>query len=175
MTVVVACSPHTASLDINFQKNQSSPEFFSVLAKYDEVSAQEATVAFRLATEEGPVVDLSGVVEPERVPECHGIKIDTVVSTSLIGTYNVLTKVCQPGFIESTIDKYGEGDVYNARMGFLASGSAETSVAMYSKVEQVRHNIVMARVKLISLLNSDTDFEYKEEEFKMLQVCRTSK
>lgn len=170
MIVVSTYSPSTVGLDIKFQNTPSSPESFEMLAKYDKVSAEEAAVAFRMLTEEGAVVDVAGVVQPEQTPECDGIKIKGVVDTFIIGNYDVIAKLCKPAFIEIITDKLGHGEVYSSKIGLQTPLTAEASVSMYRKVEMLNHAIALMHLRLVAPILADLDFEYKNNEFMALQV-----
>lgn len=170
LTLVTADAPHTVGFDVKFQRTATSEVTLSMAAKYDQSSVGEAGVALRIETEQDPVVDISGVVEPEEVPECHGLKINVVARTSLLGDYDIHTKMCRSGFIELATHNRSRGYVYTTRFGHQTPNSVEASVSVYDRDQQEEHDIIMARAKVTPGIFIEVEESYEKEAFQMLQV-----
>ncbi|KAG7158179.1 Vitellogenin-like 5 [Homarus americanus] len=162
--IVTAYAPHTVGFDLMFQKAPSSPVSFQMSAKYDRVTDKDATAAFRVVTEEGPVVDIAGVMEPEQVPECTGVKIKAVALTSVLGTYDIYSRLCRPAFIELITTKRGSQEEYITKFGFQTPNNIEASLSVGDKDQEERRAIAMTRLKLTSPVLVNLDFVYEKEQ-----------
>ncbi|XP_071528861.1 LOW QUALITY PROTEIN: uncharacterized protein [Panulirus ornatus] len=158
-TIVTSYAPQTMDLDVKFQKTPSSQVSYQVTAKYDRLPSRAAAIVFRLLTEDGPVVDMSALVEPEEVPECAGWKGKLVAYTSLLGNYDIDAKACQPGFIEMTTVRRGKGDAYIAKFGVLKHMIPEVSLRKVDR--EGNHAIIMVKVeeKTPSIISADLAYD----------------
>ncbi|XP_071529223.1 vitellogenin-like [Panulirus ornatus] len=170
VTLVTADAPHTVGFDVEFRRTTESEVSFSMAARYDQNYAEEATLAFLIKTEEqGPVLDVSGVVEPVEVPECRGLKIRAVAHTLLFGNFDVNTKVCKSVFIEIASHNRSARNVYTARFGRRTPTSVEASVSVYDLDQRQRHDIIMARGRVVPGVILEVDEAYEKKEFQTLQ------
>ncbi|XP_042241455.1 vitellogenin-like [Homarus americanus] len=168
--LVVANGPHTVGFDASFQRNATSPVSFQVSAKYDRIFGGDTTVAFRVVTEEGPVVDIAGVMKPEQVPVCTGVKIKAVALTSVLGTYDIIFRIGKPAFVELTTRKHNSEKVYTTKFDFQTPKNTEISMHVYDKGTQEQQAIIMARVRPFSPGMAEVDLVYRREEIGRLEV-----
>ncbi|KAG7158180.1 Vitellogenin-like 6 [Homarus americanus] len=167
--IVTAYAPHTVGFDLMFQKAPSLPVSFQMSAKYDRVTDKDATAAFRVVTEEGPVVDIAGVMELEQVPECTGVKIKAVALTSVLGTYDIYSRLCRPAFIELITTKRGSQEEYITKFGFQTPNNIEASLSVGDKDQKERRAIAMTRLKLTSPVLVNLDLVYKKEQVTVVK------
>nr|UFQ72465.1 vitellogenin 3 [Procambarus clarkii] len=130
VTVMAAYAPHTAGIDLQFQKSPSSPVIFQVSAIYDRVSSRDATMAFRVINERVPVVDIAGTVQREEDPECNGHKVKAVAHISPLGTYDVHSKLCKPIFIGLITRKQGSDKEFITKFGVQSPNNIEVSISV---------------------------------------------
>ncbi|XP_053642609.1 vitellogenin-like isoform X2 [Cherax quadricarinatus] len=148
VTIMAAYASHTVCFDVKFQKTPSSPELFQVLAKYDKIPTGDATLAFRVVSEEVAVVDIAGVATPDD-PECDGFIVKAVTHNFPLGSYDIHAKLCRPFFIELISSKRG-GEIYLLKVGNQNWKTWEASLSVLATEESDETRIMIGRFLLAS-------------------------
>ncbi|XP_069164339.1 vitellogenin-like [Procambarus clarkii] len=169
VTVMAAYAPHTAGIDLQFQKSPSSPVIFQVSAIYDRVSSRDATMAFRVINERVPVVDIAGTVQREEDPECNGHKVKAVAHISPLGTYDVHSKLCKPIFIGLITRKQGSDKEFITKFGVQSPNNIEVSISVSDIDVPWKTPIGMARVKLANPNDVILHVAYERPEIVMVK------
>nr|UFQ72463.1 vitellogenin 1 [Procambarus clarkii] len=177
VTIVMAYAPHTAGIDLQFQKSPSSPVTFQVSAIYDRVSPRDATMAFRVINDRVSVVDIAGTTQREEDPECNGHKVKAVAHISSFGSYEVHSKFCKPAFIQLSINKLHSQYIYAARCGFQTPKNAEVSLAVEFNGSPQRYVIAEMQAQLTSPTLISVDVAFVEQHFtrvknNVVAACR---
>nr|UFQ72466.1 vitellogenin 4 [Procambarus clarkii] len=168
VTVMAAYAPHTAGIDLQFQKSPSSPVIFQVSAIYDRVSPRDATMAFRVINDGVPAVDIAGAMQREEDLECNGHKVKAVAHISPLGTYDLHSKLCKPAFIEIVSRKQESQVELITRLG-LKSDNIEVSMSESDDNEPWRRPIAMARIKLDSPTQVNLHGVYEPQKMEMVK------
>nr|AAG17936.1 vitellogenin [Cherax quadricarinatus] len=163
VTVMAAYSQNTTGIDVQFQKSPSSPVSFQVSALYDRIFTGDATMTFRVINEEDAVVDIAGVMGPEKDPECNGVNIKGVAYASPIGSYDIRSKLCRPFFFELISKKQESQKEFITKLGLQCPNRAEISLSESNLDQPWRNAIAMARDKLPSPTVAEVHFVYESE------------
>lgn len=164
VTLVMARSPQKIGFDFEFQKNSTAPASVSVLSLYEEVSDTKATVAFSLSLDGDSVVFVSGTLRDDDEDDCFGTRMWGKARTSLLGNYDIDSRVCEPAFIELTTKKE-DGDAYTIRLGVQGEENIEFSITGGDK-----EAIARAQLSLPSHTVVSVDMAYHSSKFNALQV-----
>ncbi|XP_053642616.2 vitellogenin-like [Cherax quadricarinatus] len=163
VTVMAAYSQNTTGIDVQFQKSPSSPVSFQVSALYDRIFTGDATMTFRVINEEDAVVDIAGVMGPEKDPECNGVNIKGVAYASPLGSYDIHSKLCRSFFFELITKKQESQKEFITKLGLQYPNRAEISLSESNLDQPWRNAIAMARVKLPSPTVAEVHFVYESE------------
>nr|XP_053642617.1 vitellogenin-like isoform X1 [Cherax quadricarinatus] len=169
LVVVIARAPHIVGFDAMIHLRSSSPVLFQVSAKYDGTPTGDATVTFHVKNTEGTVMEIAGVVKPELVPDCKGLRIKSVVHTSLIGSYDIHLRLGKPSVFELITESHSSRKVYTTKFDFYTFKNVEAMMSVYDKLHHKEEVIVLSRIKPLSPYMIDVDMTYNERKFKSLK------
>nr|ACU51164.1 vitellogenin [Pandalus japonicus] len=169
VTVAAAHGPRTTGFDIKFHKTPSSPVSFLMSGKLDMSYGRVAATSFIVKTEGRTVMDITGSVQPHQTPECYGIRIGAKTHSSVIGTYDVSTKICKPAFIEVITKKHGSGRMYVTKLGVQGMKNVEISISEADPETEERQTLGMVRVKLSSPSLMKVETVYKGDHLRSIK------
>lgn len=164
-------SPHTKAIVFRFHKTPSSPSSLIVVAKSDQITSRETSVAFTLISDGSPVVDISSEIKSEMVPRCNGYLIDSKVRTSIIGNIDIVSEVCKPIFIKMSTKRPQSDKVYITKLGVQLPYTAEVSISEAESFNFNKRPYFMTGAELVSPYGLKTKFAYEKEELTQIKVC----
>nr|AAM48287.1 vitellogenin [Metapenaeus ensis] len=148
--ITVAYAPNTLGFDVVLHKTPSEAPVFKVSAKYDEIAARTAAIAFTVKMEGRPVFEVSGATEPEEEAFCNGIRMNAIMYAAALGKYDVISKMCKPAFAEVTVRRHSSEEEYIAKIGLRYPDTAEVGLYEASVETGERRPVAVAAVELAS-------------------------
>nr|WEU75127.1 vitellogenin 1a [Macrobrachium rosenbergii] len=147
--------------DIKFHKTHSSPTTFRMSGRYDKRTGRSAAASFIIENENQKAIDISVALHPHQSSLCYGVRAEAKAKSSLIGTYDIYSELCKPGFISLTTKKHGSDRMYITKLGIQGMKNVEASILEANPQTMEKRPLGMARMVLTSptMMKMETKYE----------------
>lgn len=157
ITATAAYTQHIFSFSIQGSESLSIPSSLIVAGRIDRSQDGRAALGLSAELEHQSPFEFSGSLTHEEGPYCYGFGLHAIAHILQPDYYEITSRLCNPAFLEISVNKLRKLDVLKIRLGYLDPSTAEISFLVDDKDTLQTVPIIMAKADLVSdtLINID--------------------